>query len=91
MYNPVISPQDTKSNRASFLNKDFVSTFNISTDRNEIWHDRLGHFSSTIIQKVLNGCNISRPVNKNVVAPLVNIQKVTDYHSKYRILKQLLH
>ncbi|KAL5580162.1 hypothetical protein UlMin_012604 [Ulmus minor] len=64
---PVITSQDSKHNNAPSLNKNTVSAFTLSTDSSEIWHDRLGHVSSVIVQKVLSDCNLSCSINKNLI------------------------
>ncbi|KAL5563802.1 hypothetical protein UlMin_033549 [Ulmus minor] len=82
---PVITSQDSKHNNVPSLNKNTVSAFTLSTDSSETWHDRLGHVSSVILQKVLSNCNLSCSINKNLIC------SSCQYAKSHRLPFQLSH
>ncbi|KAL5561469.1 hypothetical protein UlMin_031216 [Ulmus minor] len=64
---PVINSQDSRHNNYFSLHNNSVSAFNLSTDSSKVWHDRLGHASPIVVQKVLNNCNLSCSMNKDLI------------------------
>ncbi|KAL5545398.1 hypothetical protein UlMin_005085 [Ulmus minor] len=64
---PLTNLQESKNNSAFLLTKPLVSVFSASTDNSTVWHDRLGHVSSSILQKILSTCNVSCSVNKDLI------------------------